>query len=227
MAKGGHCRLWWGKVGPSRHERGPIPFTTTSSPYSLLQQSPAQAQPCKPSETTEAANIGARHARASPLHHTSIASVAERPSTPPKQPPGAHGRSPMPELATDPPRLRRVARDTSAQPGLPQHAGATIPRPGHLRLRTRRPMPLSRDKPQPSFALARRQRDETPASSSFGLFFETTSILEINGLGFGTQTGRGNGTSDTVRLRSFQNGGSIPLSCPRRQSSARRRHDPA
>jgi len=46
--------------------------------------------------------------------------------------------------------------------------------------------------------------------SSFGFFFEAASNVQLDGLGFSSQAGWGNGTTYEVKLWSFVNGGGSP-----------------
>ena len=46
--------------------------------------------------------------------------------------------------------------------------------------------------------------------SSFGFFFEAAQNVQLDGLGFSSQAGWGNGTSYEVKLWSFVNGGAAP-----------------
>jgi uncharacterized repeat protein (TIGR02543 family) len=50
----------------------------------------------------------------------------------------------------------------------------------------------------------------TNVTSSFGFFFDTTSNNLLDGLGFASQAAWGNGTSYTVKLWNYINGGSNP-----------------
>jgi hypothetical protein len=64
----------------------------------------------------------------------------------------------------------------------------------------------------PAYTTNDRQGGHTARNieSSFGFFFETTTNLEIDGLGFASQQAWGNGTSYIVKLWSFDNGGRRP-----------------
>ncbi len=50
----------------------------------------------------------------------------------------------------------------------------------------------------------------TSVSSSFGFYFDTASNVDIGALGFSSQSGWGNGTTYTVKLWSYANGGGSP-----------------
>ncbi|MEB3257111.1 MAG: hypothetical protein VKN83_02210 [Cyanobacteriota bacterium] len=50
----------------------------------------------------------------------------------------------------------------------------------------------------------------TNIQSSFGFFFDTNANLQLDGLGFSSQAAWGNGTTYTVKLWSYVNGGALP-----------------